>query len=358
MNLIPLQFIARANNTTVFVTLGILGLLILLMVASGKGRRSGSRLSTGGKAGYSKRAFTKLAKQYQLEAHHVQILQKAIKDQNITNPDRLFPSGPFLDRTLQRLISAIGTSNISQERKNRIVAEVFEIKQRIENSSSKEIGAMRQTRNLKLGQEITIYSELLPPVQSRVTANLDSYIVVTTPLNANGSPIKYPPGSVLKIRLVIGGNNVYVFTSKLKQARAVNGIESMLIDHSSKVEHNQLRKDLRKEVKIVAYFQQVKIITEGNRKHAVVNKKSQSVGQIEDISRGGCALYSPRSMKRGDLIKLRFNLGSANDVSVFGKIQHTSTRAPIGVLMHIAFTRVSVHTLNEIQSHVFGFSEN
>ena len=369
MNPILLQFITRGNSASTIITLIIVGGLLLFITLSGGRRRVNSSPKAGSKGrgkggynkgGYNKRLFRKLAKQHNLEPHHLQILQKTIKVQKINNPDRLFNNGDFLDQTLQKLIKSLKSSSMPEEGRNRIISEVYEIKQRIANASFslKQLGKMEQTRGLRSGQEITIYSEFLPPTKSQILANAESHLIIATPMNANGSPIKYPIAAVLKIRLIAGGNNVYAFKSKLKQARVINGVESMMIDHSSKMTHNQLRKDTRREASIVAYFQQIKIIGEGDRKQAVLNKKNRSVGQIEDISRGGCAMYSPHPMQQGDLLKIRFNLGSSIDISVFGKVKTSRPRTPVGALMHIAFTRISIDHLNEIQSHVFGFSEN
>jgi hypothetical protein len=178
---------------------------------------------------------------------------------------------------------------MSQGEKQRIIAEVFEIKRRVAGGGE-QVKRYGHTKNLKLGQQVTVYSKTLPPSQSRVTGNLESHLALETPRSADGSPMKYRPGATLKVRFIRDNGKVYVFITKLREYRKVDGIENMLVDHSAKVEQNQLRKSPRREFNRPAYFQQVEIITEGSGrnavKRAVVNKNRRYLGQIEDISRG------------------------------------------------------------------------
>jgi hypothetical protein len=62
-------------------------------------------------------------------------------------------------------------------------------------------------------------------------------------------------------------------------------------------------------------------------------------------------------MRKGTLLKIRFDLSGSNEISVFGKIRSVEPTKPFGGLMHVAFTRVSTQHLNEIQSYVYGFFE-
>ena len=360
MSLMVLQFIARSNTTSTVIVVGIFAFLVLLIVLSGRSNRTGGS-SKGG--GYKKARFTKMAKLHNLEPHHIRMLQKAIVDQKIATPDRLFQKGSLLNRTLQKLIEGLGHSEMSQGKRNQIIAEVFEIKNRIINASHSQMQLAKtgRTQSLKLGQEVTIFSQVLPPANSHITAVMDSFLAIETPVSASGSPMKYRPGSVLKIRLVTRGNSIYAFTTKVRKFTMIDGFENMLVDHSTKVTHNQLRKHQRKEIDITATFQKVEIVTDSSQKQvvkrALVNKNQRSIGQIQDISKGGCALYSRNPLSRGRLVKIRFNLGGEDDISVFGKVNGIESKPPIGALMHISFTRASTQHLNEIQSYVHGFFE-
>jgi hypothetical protein len=149
------------------------------------------------------------------------------------------------------------------------------------------------TKNLKLGQQVTVYSKTLPPSQSRVTGNLESHLALETPRSADGSPMKYRPGATLKVRFIRDNGKVYVFITKLREYRKVDGIENMLVDHSAKVEQNQLRKSPAGNSTGRHIFSRwrssPKAAGATPSKRAVVNKNRRYLGQIEDISRGGCA---------------------------------------------------------------------
>ncbi len=355
MTLIPLQFIARASKITSIITAIIFGTIILLIILSA--RRGGPSKDSRAKH-YSKGKFKTVAKSHSLENHHIQLLQKAIKDQNISSPMRLFENSGYLNKILQNVIADINSGDLKEEHKNKIVAEVFEIKQRLESNT--ETGSkLSHTQNLKQGQQVTIYSKTFPPSQSIITGNLESHLAFENPMSADGSPMKYRPGDPLKIRFIHDQGSVYAFFTKLREHRTVKGIKNILVDHSSRVEQNQLRKNPRREFNKPAYYQQVEIITEGKgrkaKKRAVVNKNRRYRGQIENIGRGGCALYSRNLMRRGSLLKINFDIGDKEQISVFGKVQSVNPGKPFGGLMHIAFTRISTQNLNDIQSYVHGF---
>ncbi len=359
MNFLPLQFIAEADPTQAIVAGVIFAALILLIIISA--RRSGNPSTSGGGGSYNKGSFKKSAKNLGLESHHIQLLQRAVRDQNIPNPQRILQSGGYLNKILQRTIADIEDSDMSQGERNRIIAEVFEIKRRV-SAGGDQVKRYGNTKNLKLGQEVTIYSKTLPPSHSRITGNLESHLALETPRSADGSPMKYRPGAPLKVRFIRDNGKVYVFLTRLREYRKVDRIENMLVDHSAKVEQNQLRRSPRREFNKPAYFQQVEIITEGSGKRAVkravVNKNRRYLGQIEDISRGGCALYSRNPMRKGTLIKIRFDISGGDEISAFGKVRSVEPTKPFGALMHVAFTRVSTRHLNEIQSYVYGFFED
>lgn len=213
---------------------------------------------------------------------------------------------------------------------------------------------------LKPGQELTIYAANSPPGRSRIVGNLDTFLSIELPRDGNRHLLKYKRGTVLKIRLIAQGYS-YAFTTKLRRFQVINGFDTMLIDHSTDVQYNQLRKDQRKEANLVANFQLIEIVTTGigatAAKQAVV-RKHKNFGKIEDISKGGCALFSRKPLATGTLIKISFNIGTGEDISAFGKVRSTVTRtSPAGVLMHIVFTRVSRQHMNEIQSYVYNLSK-
>ena len=309
------------------------------------------------------RSLKKTARNHGLESYQIHMLLKAIKDQGIANPIRLFHNMKFLSRTLQRLTESVKSSNNSEENKEKIIAGIFEMRRKIEQSANhlKYQKNMGKTRLLKLGQEVTIYSKDIAPGASRVIANLDSCLAIEMPHSINGSPIRYTPGTPLKIRLIVKGQ-AYVFETKLKEFQSVDGVMSMLLAHSTKVAHNQLRRDQRKQTNVKAIFQAVDIVSiqQGDHiiKQATVKKNVKYPGTIENISRGGCALFTNSALPVSSLIKIVFRLNPSKITTVFGKVRSIKKQSTArGVIMGIVFTRVSTKHLNEIQDYVYDFSD-
>jgi c-di-GMP-binding flagellar brake protein YcgR len=355
--LTSLQFIAAADSTSSFIVLGIFVGLFLLMIISarfaGKGRRRGS-----GSGSYNKMAFRREGRKRGLENHHIQLLSRAIKTQDISQPMRLYEHGGFLNKVLQRVIFDVDTSNRTRAEKESIKAVVFQIKSKISNAkpSSKTVS---NTKGIRQGQEFTIYSRTHSPGIAVVLANTATHLTIEAPELNDGTIITFKPGTELKIRYINNQKKVNFFMTIVKDVHRINGVDCLLVAHSENVETVQLRKSPRKVFTKPAYFQHVEVVTEGKGRNqsrrAVVNSNRRYLGQMEDISAGGCALFSRTPLRKGGFIKIDFDLYSNQGMSVFGRIKSTQTVRPLGAIMHVQFTRVSKKHLNEIQSYVYGF---
>lgn len=349
-----LQFIAKADISSALVVGGFI-LLIILIFSIGalrNGRRSGGGPKRVG-------SFKKQAKNLGLSKEQIQILEKAIKQQNITNPERLLSNSGFLNKVIKRLIDDLSAATMSETQRDAIIGRIFAIKRIVSNQARVAKGPGSTV--LRQGQPVTLYTKGNPPIETMVTGSIQSFLAIENPKHG-GTVYRFSKNAEARIRCVFENGKVYRFDTKIKQLSQVEGVDILLVDHVSAMQEVQMRRYPRREMNRPTYFQQVEIITEGSgrkaTRRAVVRSNRNFLGQIEDISAGGCAVFSRNPLKKGTLLKLTFDVGETQGIIAFGKVLHMNAVKPLGGTMHIAFTRVSTKHLNEIQAFVYGISDS
>ncbi|NCN05471.1 MAG: PilZ domain-containing protein [Spirochaetales bacterium] len=351
--LLPLQFIAAADMSQVYIVVGLLlGLALFLFIGSRSSTPSGpsGKVSIGG--------FRRQAKSAGLEKDQIKILEKAVKDQKIGNPVRLLTHAGLLNKVLRTLIDDVRQSSLGDSQKEALISEFFRIKTTLGNT--RKVSSAPGSQIVGQGQTVTLYTRSKPPMESMVTANMESRLSLQVPKTPQGILVRYKVGEPIRVRFVRDTGKVFRFETKILEVTNVDGIDVILLEHVKQMEQVQLRRYPRKEINKPTYFQKVEILTEGKGrkevKRAVVQKNRRFLGQVEDVSVGGCAIFSRTLLEKNTLVKITFDIGPQQTVNAFGKILHSRSRRPQGGIMHVAFTRVSKQNLNQIQSFIYGIT--
>lgn len=320
------------------------------------GMRAGSSSAKTISSGFSLR---KQARLHGLTPDHYRILKHAIKDLKIQTPSVLFTNGRFLNTTLRQLIDQIDNSSYSDATKETLKSELYDIKARITHENP-ALKTPVSTKSMLMNQEVTLYSKTFPPFRTELIGKTAEVIAFELPRDSQGEWIQYKIGSPIKVRYIRDEDKVFSFVSTVKDIREIEGSIQLLLPHSAEVKRVQLRKSPRKEFHRTTFFYKVDVMTEGKgRKEvrkAVVNKTRRFSGTLEDISAGGCSLFTRTPLQVGNLIMLTFDISKGMPINVFGKVRNVR-RDKSGTLMHLMFTRVSTKHLNEIRSFIYGFSE-
>ena len=93
-----------------------------------------------------------------------------------------------------------------------------------------------------------------------------------------------------------------------------------------------------------------------NERRAVVQEHMRLLGNLLDISAGGCSITSLYPLKPGSLCKIEFELGRRQHLSVFGKIKRVRRQSRRGGIMHVMFTKMSTAFLNQIYLYVYDYA--
>jgi hypothetical protein len=274
------------------------------------------------------------------------------------NPYLVFTHGNQLDALLKKAVNEIETQVSSEQVKDAQKVTIFRIKQAIERNSNKG-KAFSATSTIPSGQSIAISPGNGERFQAKINTNLKNYLSATIPTDSSGAQVRWKKWTPVSVFFWRRNGQGFTFDSKVTGYSVIRGIPSILLQHSNKVKQAQQRKYRRKELNRPAYFFPVKVVPVGlgkkAKKRAIVEKDRGTLGTLIDISAGGCAVKSTKPVPRGGLIKLQFEAENSQSIWCFGKVIKTRKMAPMGGIMHIAFTKVTNANLNNINTFVYDY---
>jgi c-di-GMP-binding flagellar brake protein YcgR len=340
--------------------IGILVFLLFFGFLAIAGSRGGG-ISKGSSVRGGKKAFKRLAGARGLDRRETALLRQ-VADQAGTAPIRLVQSSGALDSALKRTFINLENNPHPGVDKEVRKLELYRLKQKLERSGSGGIGNYGSTKQLPLGQQITIQEEEGGRYQSKINGNLQKNLSLTVPVDSRGNQIRWKKWTKIKIFFWKANGQGYSFESKVLAYNQLRGVSSLFIQHSNSIKREQQRRYRRKEMNRPAYFYPIKVISSGIgkniQKKAIVEHKKGTLGTVIDVSSGGCSMKSNYPLGKGELIKIEFDTGKERQVTTYGKVRGMTKNRPIGGIMHIQFTRLSRRNLNRINSYIYDFESS
>ncbi|MDC7219629.1 MAG: PilZ domain-containing protein [Spirochaetales bacterium] len=357
-------FFQQTSNTRSLLTLGALigGTIIavtLLNVISNRLGGGFGKQKKGKAAQYNRRLFRKEAADIGLTKKQIKTLESMIKTYSVRRPYDLLKNSRTLNNTLGKAIRDAShmeaPPSVIESRKY----ELFQIKQLLERMEPTNV-FLSNTKEIQLGQRITIEQVGGKRFNSLVTANLKEFYCVKVPTNAYGEAIRWKKGTKINIFVWNKGGDEVHFVSKIIGYNSVKKITSIILQHTKRESRANMRRFRRKKIQKPVYIYPIRIVekSDGRRtkKEAVVEKSNGRMGNLVDLSAGGCCLSTTKPLKKGDLCKLNFEPIPGNPVSTFGKTVDIQQTSRIRYNVHIMFTRASSKNLNRINEFIYDFT--
>lgn len=345
------EFFTETDPTVNRITLIILAAIILLVVVLGQ--LNNRRNARGAKTGYSKWRFARNARKLGFNKFYINILDKLIKKYNIPNPDNLLLNNPVLDSVLKKEIAEIENEPISASEKDLRKHHLFLIKQVIE-ANRPRLARTTSSKYIKQGESVKMLVLSQNKVYTTdVIENSSHYLILRAPRNEKGGIIYLPPGTRINISFTRYENTMFSGSSVVRDFKK-DGQPRLYVAHMEKMQQVMQRRHKRAEIYAPCYFYPVSIVSTSSRKRqAVVDSNKRFSGTIIDISAGGCGIKSLNALKAGTLIKINFKTDTGENVTAYGKIRSISFKRGTGNVMHVMFTSVSKHHLNEIRELIY-----
>jgi len=354
------EFLATPDrrSTWIFVIVAA-ALAIVLVLGSVLVRRRSRNLDPQQRQKYGRRVFHRTAKNIGLQKHHVALLEQVLRATKVRQPFLVFSSPAMLDDVLKKGVYALQQSTtMKPEDRERRMSHLFQIKQIIERNARSGVG-VRSTSTLKPGQSVDIVTDKGERFESRVLSNMRDMLALEAPKAPSGTALRWPRGTRIKISFWRDSDAGYTFETKVLGYDTLKGTPGMLVHHAKTLRRAQQRRFRRSSLNRPCFFYPIHLVTaEGKRteRRAVVQAHMRLLGNLLDISAGGCSITSLYPLKPGALCKIEFELGRRQHISVFGKVKRVRRQSSRGGIMHVMFTKMSTSFLNQIYLYVYDYS--
>jgi c-di-GMP-binding flagellar brake protein YcgR len=355
------QFLSTPDSRSIMLFLaiaaGFIGIIILGGILS---RRRTRNLDPEQRRKYGRYVFQRMAKNLGLQRHHIEILEYLIRVCSVRQPFLIFTNSGLLDDMLKKGIYALHQNpKLKEEERERRLTYLFQIKQIIERNARRG-GGTRSTIMMRPGQSITITMENGKQYSSKVVSNLKDMVAIAAATDEAGAQIRWPRGTRLKINFWRESDAGYAFESKVLGYDKVKGSVCVLLHHARTLRREQQRRYRRSQIHRPCFFFPVLVVESGvgrrAQKKAVVQTARRYLGNLIDISAGGCSINSVYPLKQGSLCKIEFELARRQRIMVFGKVKRIRKSGFRSRVMHIMFTKLSSHYLNQIYLYVYDYT--
>jgi c-di-GMP-binding flagellar brake protein YcgR len=355
------DFLASPDRRSVLIFLVIAAVFIGIIVLGGMlSRRRNRNLDPEQRRKYGRYVFHRMAKNIGLQKHHIEILEYLIRVCSVRQPFLIFSSAALLDDILKKGIYALHqNSKLKEDERERRLTYLFQIKQIIERNARRGIG-VRSTIMLRSGQSVTVTTEGGTHYNTKVVSNLKDMVALAAVQDAAGSQVRWPRGTRLKVNFWRESDAGYAFESKVLGYDKIKGAQCVLLHHARTLKREQQRKYRRSPIHRPCFFFPVLVVESGTgrraAKKAVVQTTRRYLGNLVDISAGGCSINSVYPLGTGSLCKIEFELARRQRITVFGKVKRVRKTGFRSGVMHIMFTKLSSRYLNQIYLYVYDFS--
>ncbi len=281
----------------------------------------------------------------------INLLWNAVRRARLQNPPAIYGSIEELDKAINQIA---GTKKFSERKgtdsETVILKKLFNYRNQLELNKSKHRSGLKSTRNIVIGQKLTIRAEGAGIYTSRVVENSPGYLTITIPV---GKPL--PPGfswrsGKMNVYFWRQNDAGYFFQSRLFEQYYDHRNLHFRMHHTDNILRSQKRRSVRAAAEIPARIYYLKSIDEANQ---WLESSPGASCLITDISEDGAAVRAAGRGKKNKPIKLQFKI--RNEVVVVSgvvkRVQYNEEKNTS--ILHVEFLAPGENTRMILLSYVF-----
>jgi c-di-GMP-binding flagellar brake protein YcgR len=297
----------------------------------------------------------KVANSYGLDKPQRKLLESIFRSDAVTDPEAVIQSSPLLDKHFRRAYRRIENSAEDEEEIQGQLSLLFSTRNSIETTQN-TTGTATSTRQIpaNMAAVLSVAKETYPV---RVINAKGDAVLVESPKNSLGSPIKIPSGSRVSLSFFTKSSKGYSFDSKILGTTDTPKGPAIRLAHAARVKPLVHRRFRRRQTAANCNFFMV-IVKETKVHRKIVRKMSLDgrsySGTIMDISIGGCSIRTSANIQSGTRIKIEFTQGTS--MAVLGQVLRVN-RGGMYVTIHVKFIKMPRSTQNSINAMVFEYNE-
>jgi c-di-GMP-binding flagellar brake protein YcgR len=323
---------------------------------TGSGSRSRSTSSSPGI--FSAFAYRRIASSCNLDKEQSRLLENIFRSNSVADPDKAIREPALLDKYFRQAYKAIERNADTDEEAQQRLARLFSLRNAVDTFPDSSGGI---TSTTKVAQNVpAVLSTGKDSFTVRVISSRGDTLVVETPKNALGSPVRISKGTGITLSFFSKSSKGFSFGSRvLGNIDTPNG-HGLELAHSQKPKALAQRRYRRKQASIncILYFvflDNAKSMRKKPQK-LIVDKRRFS-GTVLDISAGGCSIKTAAPVQVGSRLKIEVKNSDDLLIVVLGQVLRTNRSGTLGTVVHIKFLKVPRRSFNSINTYVFGFDE-
>jgi c-di-GMP-binding flagellar brake protein YcgR len=328
----------------------VVGFVLFLASRGTKGRSRRRGVSSIG-AGWHN--FNQLAKLRGLDKNETAMLRQLAIAYKLSKPTLIFTSVNILDSCVQRQIRKLSLQEIRGESKQDVINRYYRLRNKVVRN--RESRGISSTRAIPLGARMRVEVQNFGQFSVTVNRNEEEFLGISIPMLAPG---KFVPWNKKKVKCFYWKEDdaSYLFETKVIDVIVTEEVQSICMKHVDNVRRSQKRLYPRKGVRLPVYFSRVRVVEEGGKKKAIVDRKDTHWGTIVDISVGGLSIETTSPINRNNYTRVEFELREDYKMTAFGKVKRIEKNAARNTwLMHIQFTKIEKRDRNEIFSVLYNY---
>jgi hypothetical protein len=299
----------------------------------------------------------RIANSYGLNTAQRKTLEGIFRYDGVTDPVTVMESAPLLDRHFKRAYQRIENTSEDEEEEQEQLSMLFSTRNAIESAQS-AAGPIGSTRNIPSGAAaaLTVGKETY---QVKVANAKGDAVLVESPQNSLGNPIRIPNGSRVSLSFFTKTSKGYSFESRVTGTMDTAKGPALKLAHAARVKPLVSRKTRRRQTATPCSITMVTVREEKVRRKIVrkmtLDKRRYS-GVIMDLSIGGCSIRCSASIQPGARIKLDFVYGDSPSVAALGQVLRVN-RGGMYTTIHVKFIKVPRRSQNLINAIVFEYAD-
>ena len=298
-------------------------------------------------------AMRRLASAYGLKRKQRKLLDYIFRIGGVSDPEATMRNSATLDRLFKNAYRVFTRSGKIEENQERI-ANLFYLRNIIE-AIGDPFGS--STGGLAANNHVIINSGR-DSHHVRVLSSQGQNLVTEHPKNALGTPVRFNRGSRISLSVFDKSNSGFTQDAQIT-GTGTSSSPGLQIALTGRQKPLTKRKSRRRDTNIRCEFFLVNLKVSGTgrrKKSSLVVDNRRFLGNIMDISVGGCALKAKAPVPVGSRMKI--NIGQdRSQISVLGQVLRTNRSGLAGVDIHIRFLKVPRRAFNSINSIVFRFDD-
>jgi len=332
-------------------------LLIVVLVVVGVGFFIAARKAAGGKkkkdgAGPGWRSFYQIAKQRGLTKQETERLKRLVVAHKLSRPALIFTSTNILDSCIQRTVRKLSLAEAKGESKEDVINAYYRLRNKISRTRS---GTLTSTKQIAVGTNMQLQVEKHGSYSVSVNSNEEDYLGISIPVLPPG---KIVPWDKKKVKCTVWENDDtgYNFLSRVDDVKVSDDIQCLCLKHTDTIGKSQRRLYPRKSVRMPVFFSRVRVVEEGGKKKAIVDKKDTHWGTVTDLSVGGMTVETTVPIDRNRFLRIEFELKEDYRLVAFGKVRRIEKNSARKTwLMHIQFTKIDKKYKNDIFAVLYDY---